>query len=249
MNILSLFDGIATAYAAIKLCGWRVDNYFACETDKYALRVAMNYPEIIQLGDIRKLDTKKLPHIDWVIAGSPCQGFSKVGLGKNFSDPRSQLFFEFLRILEVVKPTFFVLENVVMAKPYQEIISRALGVNPVMLDSRLVSGQIRKRLYWCGGFQAWEPPDEGVCLHDIIGQKAKVIQRSRGFNKGGVKRGFKSPTLTSHSWEHNNHLLLENGEVRAFTPAECENFKLSRAVTRARYRTLNVLGCWESPSL
>lgn len=137
LNVLSLFDGIATAYAAIKLCGWRVDNYFACEIDKYALRVAMsNYPAIIQLGDIRKLDTKKLPHIDWVIAGSPCQGFSKVGLGKNFSDPRSQLFFEFLRILQMVKPTFFVLENVVMAKPYQEIISRALGVNPVMLDSK-----------------------------------------------------------------------------------------------------------------
>lgn len=152
MNVLSLFDGISCGQEALKKLEIKVENYFASEIDGNAIKVTQhNFPNTIQLGDVTLLKEKeleKLPKIDLLIGGSPCQGFSFAGKGLNFEDKRSKLFFDFVRILDLIKPTYFFLENVVMKQEYQNIISNMLGVEPIEINSNLVSAQNRRRLYW-----------------------------------------------------------------------------------------------------
>jgi len=120
MNVLSLFDGLSGGRIALERAGIKVDNYYASEIDKYATIVsAKNYPDIIRLGDVTKWQEWNLPKIDMVIGGSPCQGFSNAGKGLNFDDPRSKLFFTFVDIVKALKPTYFLLENVMMKKEWQ----------------------------------------------------------------------------------------------------------------------------------
>ena len=115
MNVLSLFDGISCGQVALERAGIHVDKYYASEIDQYAIQVTQkNYPATIQLGDVTKIDGHKYCGIDLLIGGSPCQGFSIAGKQLNFVDPRSRLFFEFVRILEEAKPKYFLLENVKM---------------------------------------------------------------------------------------------------------------------------------------
>jgi len=117
MNVLSLFDGMSCGRIALDRLGIKVDNYFASEIDKYAMKVSeANYPDIIQVGDITKLDLSTLPKIDLIMGGSPCQGFSFAGKQLAFDDPRSALFFEFVRCVDKLKPKYFLLENVRMKK-------------------------------------------------------------------------------------------------------------------------------------
>jgi DNA-cytosine methyltransferase len=149
MNVLSLFDGMSCGMIALDRLGIKVDNYYASEIDKYAMQVsAANYPEIIQVGDITKLDLSTLPKIDLVMGGSPCQGFSFAGKQLAFDDPRSALFFEFVKCVEALKPKYFLLENVKMKKEYLDIISEYMGVEPIFIQSSLVSAQSRQRYYW-----------------------------------------------------------------------------------------------------
>lgn len=149
MNVLSLFDGISCGRIALDRAGLSVDNYFASEIDKHAIRVSQsNWPSIIQLGDVVNLDTSKLPKIDLLIGGSPCQGFSFAGKQLNFNDPRSKLFWEYVRVLKNLNPKHFFLENVVMKKEYRDVITNALGVEPILIDSELISASFRKRYYW-----------------------------------------------------------------------------------------------------
>lgn len=123
MNVLSLFDGIAGARQAFKKANLCVHNYFASEIDKYAIKIAnKNHSDIIQLGDIKNYRDWDLPKIDIIIFGSPCQGFSMAGKMLNFNDPRSALFFTAVEILKRFKPKYFIMENVVMKKEYQDII-------------------------------------------------------------------------------------------------------------------------------
>ena len=113
MNILSLFDGMSCGQIALNKCGIKYDNYYSSEIDKHAINVTQhNFPNTIQIGDVTKIEGSKLPKIDLLIGGSPCQGFSMSGKGLNFEDPRSKLFFEFVRILEETKPKYFLLKNV-----------------------------------------------------------------------------------------------------------------------------------------
>ena len=127
MNVLSLFDGMSCGQIALNRAGISYDNYFASEIDKHAINETMtNFPNTIQLGDVTKITADNLPKIDLVIGGSPCQGFSSSGKGLNFEDPRSKLFFEFVRILKETKPTYFLLENVKMKKEYEDIIRNSL---------------------------------------------------------------------------------------------------------------------------
>lgn len=168
MNVLSLFDGMSGAQIALNRAGIEYDNYFASEIDKYAIAVTQNnYPDTIQLGDATKVKASDLPKIDLLIGGSPCQGFSFSGKQLNFDDPRSALFFEFVRLLNELKPKYFVLENVLMKQEYQDVISEHLGVQPVMINSALVSAQSRKRLYWTN-FDVFQPEDKCIYLIDII---------------------------------------------------------------------------------
>ena len=102
-----------------------------------------------------------------LIAGSPCQGFSFAGKQLNFNDPRSKLFFEFVRALKAIRPKYFLLENVKMKKEYENIISSELGVDPVEINSSLVSAQNRKRLYWTN-WNIPKPKDKGILLKDIV---------------------------------------------------------------------------------
>lgn len=170
MKVLSLFDGISCGKLALERAGIPVEKYYASEIDKYAIQVAQkNYPDTIQIGDCTKIDYKKYAgEIDLLIGGSPCQGFSFAGKQLNFADPRSRLFFEFVRALKEVKPKYFLLENVKMKKEFQDIISQQLGVEPIEINSALVSAQNRKRLYWTNIPNITQPADKGVLLKDIV---------------------------------------------------------------------------------
>lgn len=153
MNVLSLFDGMSCGQIALKKLGIKVENYFASEIDKHAIAVTMhNFPNTIQLGDVTKVSAKDLPKIDLLIGGSPCQGFSFAGKQLAFDDPRSVLFFEFVRLWHEVKErnpeAKFMLENVRMKKEHELIISKYMNVEPIAINSNLVSAQNRYRLYW-----------------------------------------------------------------------------------------------------
>lgn len=153
INVLSLFDGISCGQIALNRAGIKYENYFASEIDKHAIKITQaNYPNTIQLGDVTKIDVSKLPKIDLLIGGSPCQGFSLAGKQLNFEDERSKLFFEYLRILNELKeinPNLkFLLENVKMKREYVEVIDNLLGVKGKFINSSLVSAQNRPRWYW-----------------------------------------------------------------------------------------------------
>jgi site-specific DNA-cytosine methylase len=169
MNVLSLFDGMSCGQIALERVGIKVDKYYASEIDKHAIKVTQdNYPETIQLGDVTKLDGKELGKIELLIGGSPCQGFSFAGKQLNFDDPRSALFFEFVRLLKETNPRYFLLENVKMKKEYQDIISSYIGVEPVLINSSLVSAQSRSRLYWTNIPNVSQPYDKKVSMKDVV---------------------------------------------------------------------------------
>lgn len=149
MNILSVFDGISCGQLALNNAGIMINEYYASEIDKFAIEVTKkNFPYTKQLGDIRFITKEQLPKIDILMGGSPCQGFSFAGKQLNFDDPRSKLFFEFVRLLNELKPKWFLLENVRMKKEFIEVINKKLGVNGVLINSSDFSAQDRKRYYW-----------------------------------------------------------------------------------------------------
>jgi DNA (cytosine-5)-methyltransferase 3A len=204
MNVLSLFDGMSCGQQALERAGIKVNQYFASEIDKFAIKVTMaNYPNTIQLGSVVNVNGYDLPKIDLLIGGSPCQSFSFAGKRKGMATKdeieihtlehylqlkndgyefvgQSYLFWEFMRILNQVKPKYFLLENVMMGEKWERILSRAIGVNPIEINSALVSAQNRRRLYWtnigmkpAGLFGDLEsiikqPKDMGILLKDIL---------------------------------------------------------------------------------
>ena len=178
MNVLSLFDGMSCGQIALDKLGIPVKNYFAAEIDKYAIKVAQdNYPDMVHLGDVQNIKTSGTHlmdefdcghKIDLLIGGSPCQGFSFAGKQLNFDDPRSQLFFEYVRLLKALKPKYFLMENVKMKKESMDIITEYLGVEPIEINSNLVSAQNRKRLYWTNIPVEGLPFDKGIMLKDIL---------------------------------------------------------------------------------
>ena len=169
MNVLSLFDGMSCGRIALERLGIPIDNYYASEIDKYAIQVSQaNYPDIIQVGDVTELNTSTLPKIDLIMGGSPCQGFSFAGKQLAFDDPRSALFFEFVRCVEELKPKYFLLENVRMKKEYLDVITEYMGVEPIMINSALVSAQNRVRYYWTNIPGIEQPEQRGIVLRDIL---------------------------------------------------------------------------------
>ena len=216
MNILSLFDGISCGRVALDRAGISVNKYYASEIDKYAIQISQkNYPDIIRLGDVNNWESWDIDwsSIDLILAGSPCQGLSFAGKQEGLDDPRSKLFFRFAEILQHVQSVNprvkFLLENTRMKQKPKTIMTQTVGVEPILIDSALVSAQRRKRLYWCNWHVA-QPEDKGILLKDIIHetQGIAIKQRPRGKNKGAVFTE-KSPTLTSNSWEHNNFVCSD----------------------------------------
>ena len=168
INVLSLFDGISCGRIALEKAGIEVENYFASEIDKHAIKVTQtNYPNTKQLGSVIDIKSKDLPKIDLLIGGSPCQGFSIAGKKLNFDDDRSKLFFEFVRLKNKLNPKYFLLENVRMTDDIADAIDELLGVKRIFIDSRNFTGMIRKRYYWTN-IPIGEIPTKNVSIQDLL---------------------------------------------------------------------------------
>jgi len=238
MNVLSLFDGISCGQIALNRVGIKYENYYASEIDKYAIQVTQsNYPNTIQLGNIVELKTDNLPKIDLVFGGSPCQSFSNAGKGEGF-DGKSGLFWEYVRVLNEVKPTYFLLENVVMKKEWENVISEALGVKPIKLNSRLVSAQNRPRLYWTNIPNLIEPNDKEIKIKDIIetdidekyflSEKAVTrIENSKFGREFATINTDKTRTLIASYYKiPSDGIYFNDGNrKRKYTPTECEKLQ------------------------
>mgnify|MGYP002623822126 FL=1 len=178
MKVLSLFDGMSCGQIALNRLGIKVDKYYASEIDKYAIKVTQaNFPETIQIGDVCDIKAEDYQDVDLIMAGSPCQGFSFAGKQLAFDDPRSALFFEFIRLLKEIKPKYFLLENVRMKKEYLQVISEQVsacypeipfGIEPIFINSSLVSAQSRQRYYWTNIPNITQPEQRGIVLRDIL---------------------------------------------------------------------------------
>ena len=204
INVLSLFDGCSGGNQALEMSGIKVANYYACEIDKYAIQVTQaNYLNTIQLGDVTKVDFSKLPKIDLLIGGSPCQSFSFAGKRNGMStkdsveiltlehylelkkenyefEGQSYLFWEYMNALTILKPKYFLLENVEMGEKWEKVLSKAIGVNGIHINSALLTAQNRKRIYWTniGMVQSGlfgdlesiiqQPKDKKIVLKDIL---------------------------------------------------------------------------------
>jgi len=213
MNVLSLFDGMSCGMIALDRLGIKVDNYYAAEIDKYATQVSeANYPDIIRLGDVCGVKAKDLPKIDLILAGSPCQGFSFAGKQLAFDDPRSMLFFEFVRLLKECKPKYFLLENVRMKKEYLDVISDQVGVQPIFINSSLVSAQSRQRYYWTNIPGIEQPEERGIVLRDILETNSgenpvKDTERNRRHYKDPDDKSL-CMTATMYKGAGNNGMTL-----------------------------------------
>ena len=172
LNVLSLFDGISCGQLALSQLKIPVAKYYASEIEQSAIAITRkNFPQTIHLGYVQDVKAKNLPKIDLIMAGSPCQGFSFNGKRLNFEDPRSKLFWEFVRVLKEcrkVNPKInFLLENVRMKKEYEKVITKAVGVEPVFINSKLLSAQSRPRLYWCN-WKILDIKDANIVIDDIL---------------------------------------------------------------------------------
>ena len=215
INVFSIFDGMSCGQLALKKANIPVGVYHASEIDKWAIKITQkNFPFTLQMGDITQLNDRKLEiikdeiGIDLVMGGSPCQGFSFAGKNLNFEDPRSKLFFDFVRVLKILKPKYFLLENVRMKKESQDIISEYMGVEPVAINSNLVSAQNRHRLYWTN-IPFDMPKDKAIILADILQPDneidvkylagEKLLKNYKGGNQ--LNPTYKSQANTIHNKE------------------------------------------------
>lgn len=251
MNVLSLFDGMSCGQIALERAGIHVENYFASEIDKYAITVTKaNYPNTKHIGSVVDVKAADLPDIDLLIGGSPCQGFSFAGKQLNFDDPRSALFFEFVRLKKEKKPKYFLLENVRMKKEHQDVISSHLGVEPICINSSLLSAQDRTRYYWTNIPGIEQPEDKGTLLAEVTGAEeipdgiekliiAKRINTKQKFsiessslkrmvsNLRGGRQKAKCLTASMFKGMAANGMtnILESGVVRQLSPGECERLQ------------------------
>lgn len=172
MNVLSLFDGISCGQVALERAGIKVDNYFAAEIDKYAIQVTMkNYPNTIQLGDVRNIDYNNYPKIDLVIGGSPCTYWSSAKKNRETTSDGEgfKLFLEFVKAIETLKPKYFLYENnFSIHEDIKKEISKHLKVPYATINSSLVSAQNRKRVYWTNIRIDDLPKDKNIVLKDIL---------------------------------------------------------------------------------
>ena len=172
MNVLSLFDGMSCGQVALERAGIPIERYLASEIDKYAIQVTQhNYPATEQLGDVCGVSAAALPDIDLMMGGSPCQSLSIANrqTESGLVQGKSILFWEFHRLLQEVSPKYFLLENVAsMKNADKDTISSALGVEPITINSSLVSAQQRKRHYWTNIPNITQPEDKGIYLKDIL---------------------------------------------------------------------------------
>ena len=252
INVLSCFDGLSGGQLALEKSGIKVNQYFASEIDKYAIAVAKyNYPNMIHLGDVKKIDTSTLPKIDLMLAGSPCTDLSFAGLGKGLVEgEQSSLFFDWWRLVQELKPKFIFLENVRMKEEYKAQISDILGFEPTAINSSLVSAQNRYRLYWFGirdgdtykAIPISQPEDRGIVLADILEQglddswtlsdqaqdRARNNPRSRAFKPDQDKSG----ALLSNQYKQSTDSLyaVADGCIQIGETAEIKGYDIIKRV-------------------
>lgn len=219
MNVLSLFDGMSCGQIALDRLGIKPTTYFASEIDKFAIQTAKkNFPDTVHLGSVTDIyanndGTLGPDHakIDLLIGGSPCQGFSRAGQQKDFDDPRSKLFWHYVRLLETLQPAYFLLENVKMSKESQDIISGALGVEPIEINSALVSAQSRRRLYWTNLPITNQPADRGILLKDIVEGGALVDRDKACCLDAHYYKGGGANQLRSYIQKHKRQVVFNDG--------------------------------------
>ena len=254
MNILSLFDGMSCGQIALNRTGIKYENYFASEIDKHAINVTQkNYPNTKQIGSVTDVDGTKLPKIDLLFGGSPCTSFSFAGKRNGMStkdnikiltleqyldlksqnylfEGQSYLFWEYVRILKETKPKYFLLENVVMAKEWENIITEVLGVKPIHINSRLLSAQNRPRIYWTNIPDISIPEDKNIILESILDNydfpNDPYIENYRS-NQAIYYRNEKFNTLRAKAGSRTRGIGIcdENGYWRKLTPNECERLQ------------------------
>lgn len=240
MRVLSLFDGIGAARLAISQLNIN-PIYFSSEIDKWAIKVLeSNFNNIIQLGDVNSIDHQSLPPIDLMIGGSPCTKLSGAGRGERGFIQESALFFKYVELLKLIQPTYFVFENVAsMSKKHRQVITDALEVELVLIDSALLTAQTRKRYYWAN-FRIKQPEDLGIKLSDILetnidikylfSDKSKkyILQPHRlKYQYHSEETSNKSRTVIANfiKGAPNNVLFCKNGNIRKFTPIEVERLQ------------------------
>lgn len=212
MKILSCFDGISCGQEALRRIGLPIDQYFASEIHQKAIAVTQdNFPNTIQVGDIKDLNPEELPGIDLMLGGFPCQSFSSSGKQEGFKDERGKLFFELMRIFKQKRPKHFLFENVKMKKPYQDLISECIGFEPILINSRLVSAQNRERLYWTNIPFFGQPEDRRVDWEDI----------SDDHSFAGAMRGRRIGAAGSRSDYDRSIPIAQYIESRSDTKTNC----------------------------
>ena len=274
MNVLSLFDGISCGKVALDRELFNVENYYASEVCDYSIKISKkNHPTIKHIGDVREINYKGGKTIDLLIGGSPCQSFSFAGTMKGMStkdsieittleqylklkedgfefEGYSYLFWEYVRLLKETKPKYFLLENVKMAEKWEKIITNALGVEPIMIDSELLSAQARERLYWTNIPNVTQPKDKHVYIDDILEKdiEHKYLPKTRldytNYDKTKVDKSVHKSTPTQIGNSRNfgnavrsngkaytlrrinpNGIIDENYNIREFTPIEVERLQ------------------------
>ena len=274
LKVLSLFDGISCGRLALQRANIPVSTYYASEICDYSMKIAKkNFPDTIEIGDVREINVDDYKDIDIVIGGSPCQSFSFAGtmVGMATKDKveittleqylelkeqgfefegYSYLFWEYVRVLKGVKPKYFLLENVKMAEKWKKVITDALGIEPIMINSELVSAQSRERLYWTNIPNITQPKDKHIYIDDIIQTdiEHKFLPRTRldytNYDKSKVDKSIYKNTATQIGNSRNfgnavrsngkaftlrrinpNGVIDENYNIREFTPIEVERLQ------------------------
>jgi site-specific DNA-cytosine methylase len=262
MNVLSLFDGISCGQIALNRSGIEYYNYYASEIDKYAISIVeKNYPHTKHLGDVSNIRCEDLPKIDLLIGGSPCQSFSFAGSRSGMTtrdnveileleqylqlkedgfefQGQSYLFWEYVRLMVELKPEYFLLENVKMESKWKNVITKIMGVEPVLINSNLFSAQNRQRLYWTN-IPIGELPDKcDLYLRDIVdegGEKYPLTVKHhaaflKNYKWSCCELDEKSKPLLASYYKQPPHCpyirstISESG-FRRLSPLECERLQ------------------------
>ena len=241
MNVLSLFDGISCGQIALNRANIPYDNYYASEIKPHAIKCTLdNYPNTIQLGDILNLKGSDLPKIDLLIGGSPCKGISRLNKNQEgLEHSESRLFWEYIRLLDEVKPKYYLLENTHGNKEATNTITETLGINPISINSKLVSAQNRPRYYWTNIPDIKQPLDKGITTNDIfdysgvLADECRVKWLNSESGKKSIKNGYtkvnpypKSGCLTAlghKKW--NENYLYRDGVYKYLSQTEIEKLQ------------------------
>lgn len=242
MNVLSLFDGMSCGRIALDRAGICIDNYFACEIKPSAIKCSKNnYPDIIQKGSVLDVDLSEMPIIDLLIGGSPCKGISRLNKNQEgLSHKESKLFWKYVDALNFLRKKnpdiLFLLENTHGNKEATDTITEILGVDPISINSKLVSAQNRPRYYWTNIPGVTQPIDKNVTTKDIFEYCGELASDSRIKwlkSKSGidsVSRGYtrinpypKSGCLTANGHKKwNENYLFKDGKYRYLSQTELE---------------------------